>query len=77
MNVSPVSFRSPPAELLIYARTISDDDLCAWCCHLWYQPGEESVCEHHAGPHWPGTQDEDGYIQRCAAWSPAQENVAP
>ncbi|MCA8677656.1 hypothetical protein [Escherichia coli] len=25
-------------------RSISDDDLCAWCSHLLYRPGELSQC---------------------------------
>ncbi len=26
------------------SRSISDDDLCAWCSHLLYRPGERSLC---------------------------------
>jgi hypothetical protein len=26
------------------SRSISDDDLCAWCSHLLYRPGELSLC---------------------------------
>ncbi|HHT3491793.1 TPA: hypothetical protein ACTYMW_004375 [Enterobacter hormaechei] len=37
-------------------RSISDDDLCAWCRHLCYRPGELSLCRLSvyltaSGPH--------------------------
>ncbi|EML8836009.1 hypothetical protein V9W32_005089, partial [Escherichia coli] len=36
---------SPDApEALPGCRSISDDDLCAWCTRLLYRPGELSLC---------------------------------
>ncbi|EER7200597.1 hypothetical protein V9O02_005223, partial [Escherichia coli] len=36
---------SPDApEALPGCRSISDDDLCAWCTRLLYHPGEISLC---------------------------------
>ncbi len=36
---------SPDApEALPGCRSISDDDLCAWCTRLLYRPGEISLC---------------------------------
>ncbi|QTF30096.1 hypothetical protein [Escherichia coli] len=47
-------------------RSISDDDLCAWCSHLLYHPGELSLCRLSlADGHWPSHFDEDGYAQSC------------
>ncbi|MFD1803689.1 hypothetical protein ACFSFZ_16030 [Mixta tenebrionis] len=47
-------------------RSISDDDLCAWCAHLLYRPGELSLCRLSlADGHWPSHCDEDGYAQSC------------
>ena len=31
-------------EALPGCRSISDDDLCAWCTRLLYRPGEISLC---------------------------------
>ena len=47
-------------------RRISDDDLCAWCSHLLYRPGERSLCSLSLPEgHWPSRCDEDGYAQSC------------
>jgi len=45
--------------------SISDDDLCATCSHLDYNPGGESMC----GLRWPGLFDGDGYCQECPSFS--------
>lgn len=48
------------------SRSISDDDLCAWCSHLLYRPGERSLCSLSLPEgHWPSRCDEDGYSQSC------------
>ncbi len=62
-QVSPCSF---PLIGKPGCRSISDDDLCAWCSHLLYRPGELSLCSlilHE--DHWPSRCDEDGYAQSC------------
>lgn len=47
-------------------RSISDDDLCAWCTHLLYRPGELSLCCLSIPEgHWPSRCDENGYAQSC------------
>lgn len=47
-------------------RSISDDDLCAWCSHLLYRPGELSLCSLSIPEGvWPSHRDEDGYTQSC------------
>ncbi|HEE0402038.1 TPA: hypothetical protein R6325_003444 [Klebsiella pneumoniae] len=47
-------------------RSISDDDLCAWCRHLCYRPGELSLCRLSVSDSiWPSRCDEDGYTQSC------------
>ncbi|EOZ3813724.1 hypothetical protein [Citrobacter youngae] len=47
-------------------RSISDDDLCAWCTHLCYRPGEQSLCRlTTADGIWPSRCDADGYAQSC------------
>lgn len=47
-------------------RSISDDDLCAWCMHLLYRPGECSLCLLSlADDVWPSHCDENGYAQSC------------
>ena len=47
-------------------RSVSDDDLCAWCSHLLYRPGELSHCRLSLPEgHWPSLCDEDGYAQSC------------
>lgn len=47
-------------------RSISDDDLCAWCSHLLYRPGELSLCRVFLTEGlWPSRCDEDGYAQSC------------
>ena len=67
----PVAFRPVPPELVIYGRSVSDDDLCAWCCGLLYMPGEASLCQLHDGPQWPGTSSPDGYVICCVAFRAA------
>lgn len=47
------------------AKSISDDDLCANCHHCQYRPGEMSTCALN----WPGTEDGDGYVQECTAFT--------
>lgn len=47
-------------------RSVSDDDLCAWCSYLLYRPGELSLCSLSLPEgHWPSRCDEDGYVQSC------------
>lgn len=47
-------------------RSISDDDLCAWCSHLLYRPGELSLCSLSIPEgHWPSRSDENDYAQSC------------
>lgn len=47
-------------------RSVSDDDLCAWCSHLLYRPGELSLCQLSLPEgHWPSRCDEGGYAQSC------------
>ncbi|OWF90792.1 hypothetical protein B4916_13840 [Yersinia intermedia] len=47
-------------------RSISDDDLCAWCSHLYYRPGEASLCRLITENNdWPACFDDDGYAQSC------------
>lgn len=47
-------------------RSVSDDDLCAWCSHLLYRPGELSLCQLSlADSIWPACCDENGYAQSC------------
>ncbi|OVZ77203.1 hypothetical protein CBW54_21490 [Yersinia kristensenii] len=47
-------------------RSISDDDLCAWCSHLCYRPGEVSLCRWvEVKGRWPACFDPDGYAQSC------------
>lgn len=48
------------------SRSISDDDLCAWCSHLLYRPGELNLCSLNLPEdYWPSRCDEDGYAQSC------------
>ncbi|MFZ4220634.1 MULTISPECIES: hypothetical protein [Enterobacterales] len=63
-------FVVPPAALRIFTRSISDDDLCAWCRHLMYHPGDGSLCRRHDAARWPGQQDADGYCRHCGDFSP-------
>ncbi len=58
--VWPVSLQNQPG-----CRTISDDDLCAWCMHLCYRPGERSLCRFAADGVWPSRCNADGYAQSC------------
>ena len=47
-------------------RFVSDDDLCAWCSHLQYRPGELSLCRLSLPEgRWPSGCDENGYAQSC------------
>ncbi|MXE64682.1 hypothetical protein FQ033_17800 [Escherichia coli] len=49
-------------------RSISDDDLCAWCSHLCYRPGELSLCRLFLSDgSWPARSDADGYARSCPA----------
>ena len=60
-DVYPLSLNEAPG-----CRSISDDDLCAWCTHLLYRPGELSLCRLSLPEgHWPSRCDEDGYAQSC------------
>ncbi|OYO91338.1 hypothetical protein FR992_25560 [Serratia marcescens] len=38
-EIWPVSLQNQPGS-----RSISDDELCAWCRSLCYRPGELSLC---------------------------------
>ncbi|SUG23614.1 Uncharacterised protein [Salmonella enterica subsp. arizonae] len=59
--VWPVSLQNQPDS-----RSISDDDLCAWCRHLCYRPGERSLCRLSVAEGiWPSRCDADGYAQSC------------
>lgn len=60
-GIYPVSQANQPG-----CRAISDDDLCAWCTHLLYRPGELSLCRLSlTDDRWPSHCDEDGYAQSC------------
>lgn len=62
----PDSARQVTLENNPYSRSISDDDLCAWCSHLLYRPGELSQCSLSITEgSWPSYCDEDGYAQSC------------
>ncbi|WP_050863072.1 hypothetical protein [Enterobacter kobei] len=61
MAVWPVHLENQPG-----CRSISDDDLCAWCRHLCYRPGELSLCRLSvADGIWPSRCDADGCVQSC------------
>ncbi|WP_407365463.1 hypothetical protein ACHOYE_02495 [Enterobacter ludwigii] len=63
IQVSPYPF---PLIGQTGCRSISDDDLCAWCSHLLYRPGALSLCSLSIPEgHWPSRCDEDGYAQSC------------
>ncbi|MDQ9126137.1 hypothetical protein RDT67_06790 [Serratia fonticola] len=48
------------------SRSISDDDICAWCRHLYYRPGERSLCRLvEVKGEGPACFDPDGYAQSC------------
>ncbi len=65
-NAHPAAIYPAPLEHNPGSRPISDDDLCAWCSHLLYRPGELSLCRLSlADGHWPSHCDEDGYAQSC------------
>ncbi|EER0450426.1 hypothetical protein GE256_004990 [Escherichia coli] len=56
---APVSPDAP--ETLPGCRSISDDDLCAWCTRLLYRPGELSLCRLSTGNGiWPSVCDRNG-----------------
>ncbi len=60
-DVYPLSLNEVPG-----CRTLSDDDICAWCTHLLYRPGELSLCQLSlADSIWPACRDENGYAQSC------------
>lgn len=60
-DVYPLSLNEAPG-----CRSISDDDLCAWCTHLLYRPGELSLCQLSlADSIWPACCDENGDAQSC------------
>ncbi len=60
-EVYPLSLNEVPG-----CRSISDDDLCAWCTHLLYRPGELSFCQLSLTDSiWPTRCDENGYAQSC------------
>lgn len=60
-EVYPLSLDEVPG-----CRAISDDDICAWCTHLCYRPGEFSLCRVSlADGIWPSHCDENGYAQSC------------
>ncbi|MEI9745633.1 hypothetical protein [Enterobacter ludwigii] len=60
-DVYPLSLNEVPG-----CRSLSDDDLCAWCTHLLYRPGELSLCQLSlADSIWPACCDENGYEQSC------------
>lgn len=63
-------FSRVPSDRQIYTRSISDDDLCAWCARLIYDPGENSLCQLHNATSWPGEADADGYFIRCLHFQP-------
>lgn len=50
----------------VFCRSISDDDLCAWCAYLCYRPGELSLYRlADVGGVWPCLSDIDGYAHSC------------
>lgn len=63
IQVSPHPF---PLHHQAGCRSISDDDLCAWCSHLLYRPCELSLCSLSIPEgFWPSRRDENGYAQSC------------
>ncbi|EGG3527289.1 hypothetical protein HLC22_002649 [Salmonella enterica] len=63
-RIYPVSLENQPG-----CRSVSDDDLCAWCSHLCYRPGELSLCRQFITDGiWPARVDTDGYAQSCPAF---------
>ena len=54
--------------------SISDDDLCADCNNLLYDPGKMSLCtktlKSRRCPDWPGRFNEDGYCKSCSEFQP-------
>ncbi|HHK8998782.1 TPA: hypothetical protein ACQZDU_002907, partial [Escherichia coli] len=58
-------------EALPGCRSISDDDLCAWCTRLLYRPGEISLCRLSTGNGiWPSVCDRNGYAYGCPEFQP-------
>ena len=58
--------------------SISDDDVCATCRLLKYNPGEHSYCHHRR--RWPGHFNADGYCTQCDCHAPIArqgENWSP
>ncbi|EAO8767625.1 hypothetical protein E2Q21_22840 [Salmonella enterica subsp. enterica serovar Java] len=63
-RIYPVSLENQPG-----CRSVSDDDLCAWCSRLCYRPGELSLCRLFITDGiWPARVDTDGYAQSCPAF---------
>ncbi len=60
-NATQAPFLAGTQEGCPDARSVSDDDVCAWCAELKYCPGEMSLCRIG----WPGQTDADGYMQNC------------
>ncbi|QJW56508.1 hypothetical protein HL670_03404 [Serratia plymuthica] len=51
-----------PLENHAACRSVSDDDLRAWCTHLCYRPGEVSLCRLSLTDGiWSSHYDENGY----------------
>lgn len=62
---------------LIPSRSVSDDDLCAFCVHLDYHQGELSACRL-AGcgrDDWPSVLNSDGYCIACPRFKHEKELV--
>jgi hypothetical protein len=53
-----------PATVTGGMKSISDDDMCSECRNCIYNPGGLSQCSKD----WPGSQDEDGYVQTCPSF---------
>ena len=61
---------SPDApEALPGCRSISDDDLCAWCTRLLYRPGEISLCRLSIQAMASGHPSVTGTVTRTAVYS--------
>ncbi|EKN3579047.1 hypothetical protein FG427_002459 [Yersinia enterocolitica] len=57
-----------PHDLSHYSgtRSISDDDIYAWCSNLYYRPSEASLCRLITENNdWPASFDANGYAQSC------------
>ncbi|WP_186373090.1 hypothetical protein [Yersinia frederiksenii] len=65
-NAVQTPFHSHDLSHCSGTRSISDDDLCAWCSNLYYRPGETSLCRLITEDNdWPACFDADGYAQSC------------